>query len=125
MSSMTSVTTQNEPESIAIEPPPEPEHTKAEQSAPDIASFAIPGLPARRNKRPRDPWLALAAMVVFGGISGIAYFLGFVQPYQLARYYSTPLQDLAKINGYTAISANEWALTWIVVGVCYFAAFRI
>lgn len=122
---MTSVTTQNEPESIHIEPPAELEYANADQSAADTAAYAIAGKPPRRYQTPRDPWLALAAVVVFGGISGIAYFLGFVQPYQLARYYTKPLQDLAKINGYTAISANEWALTWIIVGACYFAAFRI
>jgi hypothetical protein len=70
-------------------------------------------------------WLALAGIVVLGGISGLAYYLGFVRPYLLEQYYRAPLQDLARISGHTGRSANEWALTWIVLFACYFLAFRL
>ena len=50
-----------------------------------------------------------------GGISAIAYYVGFVRPYRLETYYKLPLLDLAKINGHTAEAANLWALTWIVL----------
>ena len=73
----------------------------------------------------RAPWLTLAALVVLGAISGIAYYLGFVRPYLLSDYYARPLLDLAKINKATPQSANEWAFTWVVVFACYWAAFRI
>ncbi len=83
-------------------------------------------LPTRPVKaRIYDRWLVLAAMVVLGGISGIAYYLGFTRPYLLAEYYDQPLRDLAKINGHTAPAANAWALTWIVLFACYYLAFRI
>ncbi|MFL5732720.1 MAG: hypothetical protein ACJ78Q_05920 [Chloroflexia bacterium] len=74
---------------------------------------------------PRDSWLALSGIVLLGGVSGIAYYLGFVRPYLLQDYYRQPLQDLAKISGHTARSANEWALTWIVLFACYFLAFHL
>lgn len=73
----------------------------------------------------RAPWLTLAALVVLGAISGIAYYLGFVRPYLLSDYYAKPLLDLAKISKATPQSANEWAFTWVVVFACYWAAFRI
>ena len=60
-----------------------------------------------------------------GGISGIAYYLGFVRPYLLTTYYEKPLQDLAKINGHSAPSANEWGVTWLVLFACYYLAFRL
>jgi hypothetical protein len=74
---------------------------------------------------PRDSWLALAAIVVLGGVSGIAYYLGLVRPYRLDDYYSQPLLDLAKINGHTAQAANAWGLTWVVLFACYILAFRV
>lgn len=77
------------------------------------------------RERVYDRWLVLAAMVVLGGISGIAYYLGFTRPYLLSEYYAEPLLDLAKINGHTATSANAWAFTWIVLFACYYLAFRI
>jgi hypothetical protein len=83
----------------------------------------LPVAPAR--ERVYDRWLALAAIIVLGAISGLAYYLGFTRPYLLSEYYDTPLLDLAKINGYTAPSANAWALTWIVLFACYYLAFRI
>src|SRR2546423_8808619 len=70
-----------------------------------------PGLATRDS----GGWLALAGIVVLGGISGIAYYLGFVRPYLLEQYYRAPLQDLARISGHTGRSANDWALTWIVL----------
>src|SRR5437870_5833228 len=69
-----------------------------------------------------EPWLRLAPLVILGGISGIAYYLGFVRPYRLADYYKQPLMDLAKINGHGAQPANDWAITWIVLFACYFLA---
>jgi hypothetical protein len=75
--------------------------------------------------RSSEPWLRLAAIVLLGGVSGIAYYLGFVNPYLLADYYRKPLQDLAKINGHTGAAANDWALTWLVLFGCYFLAFKI
>jgi hypothetical protein len=78
--------------------------------------------PARRQA---EPWLRLAGLVLLGGTSGIAYYLGFVRPYFLSDYYAKPLLDLAKINGHSATSANEWALTWIVLFACYYLAFRL
>src|SRR5689334_14513230 len=72
-----------------------------------------------------EPWLRLAPLVVLGGISGIAYYLGFVTPYRMSVYYKQPLMDLAKINGHNAQSANAWAITWIVLFICYFLAFRL
>lgn len=74
---------------------------------------------------PRDNWLALAPLVILGGISSVAYFLGFVRPYLLSTYYNHPLLDLAKINGHAPSAANEWALTWIVLFACYYLAFRL
>lgn len=74
---------------------------------------------------PYDPWLALAALVILGGISGVAYYLGFVRPYLLELYFARPLLDLAKINGHTAPAANAWGLTWIVLFACYYLAFRL
>jgi hypothetical protein len=73
----------------------------------------------------RNPWGALALLVALGGVSNIAYYSGFVRPYLLSEYYHRPLLDLAKINGHTAASANEWALTWIVLFICYYLAFRL
>src|SRR5438045_844132 len=73
----------------------------------------------------REPWLALAALVGLGGVSGIAYYLGFVRPYLLSDYYARPLLDLAKISGHTAQSANAWGFTWLIVFACYWAAFRL
>src|SRR5207247_167191 len=64
------------------------------------------------SPKPAEPWLRLSALVALGGISGIAYYLGFVRPYLLTTYYAKPLQDLAKINGHSAPSANEWGVTW-------------
>jgi hypothetical protein len=67
----------------------------------------------------------LAVLAVLAGISGVAYYLGFVRPYLLSDYYDLPLLDLAKINGHTPQSANAWAFTWIVLFVCYYLAFRL
>ncbi|HEX8597978.1 MAG TPA: hypothetical protein VF952_05610 [Chloroflexia bacterium] len=72
-----------------------------------------------------DNWLGLVPLVIFGGISSAAYFLGFVEPYMLSTFFSLPLLDLAKINGYTAPAANEWAITWLVLFACYYLAFRL
>ncbi|MDQ3927857.1 MAG: hypothetical protein M3328_01790 [Chloroflexota bacterium] len=79
----------------------------------------------RTRVRVEDNWLGLVPLVIFGGISSAAYYLGFVQPYLLSTYFSLPLLDLAKINGYTAPAANEWALTWLVLFACYYLAFRL
>ncbi|MBF6614177.1 MAG: hypothetical protein IVW55_13710 [Chloroflexi bacterium] len=72
-----------------------------------------------------DSWLSLTAIVLLGGISGVAYYLGFVQPYQLGDYYNKPLMDLAKINGHTSTAANGWAFTWLALFACYYFAFRL
>jgi hypothetical protein len=72
-----------------------------------------------------DRWLLLAALTVLAGISGVAYYVGFVRPYLLQTYYNKPLLDLAKIDGYTPRAANSWVFTWIVVFLCYYLAFRI
>jgi hypothetical protein len=80
---------------------------------------------APRTPMLREPWLALAGIVVLGGISAAAYYLGFVRPYLLEEHFATPLLDLAKINGRTAQSANAWGLTWLVLFACYCLAFRL
>ncbi|HUP27641.1 MAG TPA: hypothetical protein VM409_04335 [Chloroflexia bacterium] len=92
-----------------------PEHAPSPTSAPADTGA----------ERLRDRWLALSAIVVLGGISGLAYYLGFTRPYLLSEYYRKPLLDLAKINGHTAQAANSWAFTWIVLFACYYLAFRI
>ena len=74
---------------------------------------------------PQDRWLLLAVLVLLAGITGVAYYLGFVKPYLLSTYYDKPLMDLAKINGHTPASANAWAFTWILAFVCYYLAFRL
>jgi hypothetical protein len=86
-----------------------------------VGSFE-PWEPARRFV---DPWARLSALILLGGISGVAYYLGFVHPYLLSEYYASPLLDLAKISGYTAPSANLWGITWMVVLACYYLAFRL
>src|SRR5205085_9868255 len=40
-------------------------------------------------------------------------------------YYDIPLLDLAKINQHSVPAANAWALCWIVLFACYYAAFRL
>src|SRR5688572_15464507 len=97
--------------------------------APPTGLDHVPGaetepLPATRPHPPREPWGLLSLLVVLGGISALAYYLGFVRPYLLQEYYLRPLLDLAKINGRTASAANAWALTWIVLFACYYIAFR-
>src|SRR5690242_19167429 len=82
-----------------------------------------PELTRETTDRPRDPWLALVPIVVLGGISAVAYYLGFVRPYPLEGWYNKPLKDLASISGHTGPAANEWALTWIVAFACYIMAF--
>jgi hypothetical protein len=67
----------------------------------------------------------LALLVVLGGASAVAYYLGFVKPYLMSEYYQQPLLDLAKINGASVPSANAWALTWIALFACYYIAFRL
>ncbi len=84
---------------------------------------APPTTPLR--ELPQDKWLSLAALVILAGISGVAYYLGFVRPYLLEVNYAKELQDLAKINGHTPASANAWAFTWVVLFACYYLAFRL
>jgi hypothetical protein len=67
----------------------------------------------------------LLALTVLGLISSIAYYLGFTRPYQLVEHYAEPLLDLGKLSGYSAVSANYWAMTWLIVLTCYYLAFRI
>jgi len=86
-------------------------------------SRGAPTTPLR--EAPQDRWLVLAVLAVLAGVSGVAYYLGFVRPYLLSDYYDLPLLDLAKINGHTPQSANAWAFTWIVLFVCYYLAFRL
>ncbi len=86
-------------------------------------SCGAPTTPLRES--PEDRWLVLAVLAVLAGVSGVAYYLGFVRPYLLSDYYDLPLLDLAKINGHTPQSANAWAFTWIVLFVCYYLAFRL
>ena len=81
--------------------------------------------PVEQDRDGADPWARLAALILLGGISGVAYYLGFVHPYLLSDYFATPLLDLAKISGYTAPSANQWGLTWVVTFACYYLAFRL
>jgi len=95
------------------------EHEQAPTSAPAQAAISNTDAETRR-----EPWLALALLVILGGISGVAYFLGFVQPYQLSPNYKTPLLDLARLSGTAGSAANAWALTWIVLFACYILAFR-
>lgn len=82
------------------------------------------GASGREGKRAGN-WLGFVPLVILGGISWAAYFLGFVNPYLLSTYFRLPLLDLAKINGYTAAAANEWAVTWLVLFGCYYLAFRL
>ena len=74
---------------------------------------------------PHDRWLLLALLSVLAGVSGVAYYAGFVRPYLLSEYYAVPLMDLAKINGHTPSSGNAWAFTWVTLFVCYYLAFRL
>lgn len=99
------------------------EETQAEVAPGPAAQVKLPDNPT--IEKPHDSWLALAGIVALGGVSGIAYYLGFVNPYLLRDYYSHPLYDLAKINGHTAQAANYWAFTWIVLFACYYLAFRL
>ena len=71
-----------------------------------------------------EPWLALSVLALLGGISGVAYYLGFVQPYPMPGNYKTPLLDLARLSGAAGSAANSWAFTWIVLFTCYVMAFR-
>lgn len=103
--------------SITVEQESRDESLKSAQPGDALA----PSLPAARYT---EPWLVLAVLVILGGISGMAYYLGFVNPYRLSVHYNTPLQDLAKLNGAAGSAANAWALTWIVLFACYFLAFR-
>ena len=88
--------------------------------APEGDSALLPHAPALS-----EPWLILAGLVVLGGISAAAYYLGFVRPYLLGDHYATPLLDLAKINGRTAQAANSWAVAWLVLFACFYLAFRL
>jgi hypothetical protein len=85
-----------------------------------LEADAIP----RAKETVRENWLLLSGLVLLGGFSSIAYFLGFARPYLLEQYYLKPLQDLAKINGATNSAANAWALAWVIAVACYFLAFR-
>jgi hypothetical protein len=96
-----------------------------EQPSPAARAAITTPLFAQAVAPVRNSWGALAALVALGGISNVAYYFGFVRPYLLSEYYDRPLLDLAKINGHTAASANEWALTWIVLFICYYLAFRL
>ena len=116
---MTQVTLPNDPQGTDIEP------RATQQFASEADLSPLVARPSGTQMRLREPWLALAALVAVGGISGVAYYLGFVRPYMLIDYYAKPLMDLAKINGHAGPAANEWALTWIVLFACYYAAFRI
>src|SRR4051794_8942013 len=100
--------------------------SRAGQSADeDAPQDTLPAPPPPPSRAPAaDSWLALVPVVIFGGISAIAYFLGFVRPYLMADYYAQPLMDLAKINGHTTHAANNWALTWVVLFAAYYLAFR-
>ncbi|MEO8288882.1 MAG: hypothetical protein ABI670_20905 [Chloroflexota bacterium] len=102
--------------------------TDIQQAEIDEAATLEPSTAPSPSSQPeslREPWGVLAALVLLGGISGIAYYLGFVRPYLLEQYFATPLLDLAKINNHTAPAANEWAFTWLVVFACYYIAFRL
>ncbi|MDQ3928833.1 MAG: hypothetical protein M3328_06765, partial [Chloroflexota bacterium] len=99
--------------------------TIAHETAPHITADQIEQAESRGISVTRDSWLSLAALVLLGGISGSAYYLGFVRPYLLKDYYLKPLLDLAKINGHAPGAANDWALTWIVLFACYYLAFRL
>ncbi|MGA7730729.1 MAG: hypothetical protein WCD37_05600 [Chloroflexia bacterium] len=116
---MSQVTTPDDRQGADIEPPAWQAQVGTQPATGEttMQGFLVP--------RPRDPWLALAVLVALGGVSGIAYYLGFVRPYLLSDYYARPLMDLAKINGYTGPAANSWAFTWIVLFACYYAAFRV
>src|SRR5436190_3193692 len=99
------------------------EETQAEV-APDAAKQVELSSETPTIKKAQDPWLALAGLAALGGISGIAYYLGFVHPYLLHDFYTQPHFDLARISSHTARAANYWALTWIVLFACYYLAFR-
>jgi hypothetical protein len=107
--------------------PQESTRTEAGDERPGPAARAAITTPlfAQAVAPVRNSWGALAALVALGGVSNVAYYFGFVRPYLLSEYYDRPLLDLAKINGHTAASANEWALTWIVLFICYYLAFRL
>ncbi len=89
--------------------------------APEAAPQARPVLQERA-----DPWAAVWLLVI-GVVMEAAIWWGFVQPYQLRKYYQalTPYPlDLAKINGSTLDSANAWALTWVVLFAALYLAYR-
>ncbi len=73
----------------------------------------------------RDPWLALALLVVLAAISGLAYYLGFTRPFPLADHYPVALLDIGKITKGTPTAANWWGIAWIVLFASYYLAFRI
>jgi len=102
---------------------PAPPDSPGGNEPPPLTREASPPHPT--TEKLQDSWLALAAIVVLGGISGAAYYLGFVRPYRLDEHFREPLLDLAKINGHTAPAANAWAFTWVVLFACYFLAFRL
>src|SRR5690242_13268773 len=96
-----------------------PRDTEQAESEP-IEPQSEPSAEPAAQPAAREPWWTLTALVVLAGISGGAYYIGFVRPYLLSTYFKTPLLDLAKISGHTAASANSWALTWIVLFACYY-----
>lgn len=49
----------------------------------------------------------------------------FVLPYQLTRYYATPLLDLAKISQATQASARALALGWALLFAVYYLGYRL
>jgi hypothetical protein len=82
--------------------------------------------PGRAGRPSTDPWAALW-LVGLGTVLELAIWWGFVQPYQLRRFYQilTPFPlDLAKINGVTLDSFNAWAITWVVAFVACYLAYR-
>ena len=96
---------------------------RIEMLDPDPPAQPEPGRPARPTG---DSW-AVLWLVGLGTVLELAIWWGFVQPYQLRRFYRvlTPFPlDLAKINSYTLDSFNAWALTWVVAFVAFYLAYR-
>ncbi|HKP53334.1 MAG TPA: hypothetical protein VJ183_11880 [Chloroflexia bacterium] len=73
----------------------------------------------------RDPWLALAPIILLAAISALTYYLGFTRPFPLADNYQIPLTNIGPMTKGTLPSFNWWAIAWTITFAVYYLAFRI